>query len=82
MRHYERAGGRTAQYARWHLAIRELLAEAVARRAAPRARPERALIRFCEQVGAGAPGGGAFLASFGLSVFDFYARFEGALRSR
>lgn len=70
LRMYEQHGGRTAQYARWHLATRYLLRTA--------GRPESALIRFCEQVGAGRSWRGAFLYSFGLSVFDFYGRFEAA----
>jgi hypothetical protein len=74
LRHYERSGGRTPQYAQWHLAIRTLLDQAVARGAAPRGRPEIALIRFCERVGAGARWRAAFMRSFGMPVFEFYAR--------
>jgi hypothetical protein len=80
LRLYETAGGRTPQYARWHLAIRALLAEAARAGLAPRARPESALIRFCRQVGAGRSWRGAFIASFGIPVFDFYSRFEAAVR--
>ena len=72
LRMYERRGGRTAQYARWHLAVRYLLRTA--------ARAEPALVRFCAEVGGGRAWRSAFLSSFGLSVFDFYARFEGAQR--
>jgi hypothetical protein len=78
LRTYERAGGRTPQYARWHLAVRTLLALAVARRPALTVRPEASLIGFCEQVGAGRPWRAAFGASFGIPVFEFYAQFEAA----
>jgi hypothetical protein len=80
LRHYERSGGRTPQYAEWHLAIRTLLEEAVAAGAAPRERPEMALIRFCERVGAGSGWRGAFMRSFGMPVFEFYARYAAAER--
>jgi len=82
LRHYERSGGRTPQYAEWHLAIRTLLDEAVAAGAAPRERPEAALIRFCERVGAGSGWRGAFMRSFGMPVFEFYARYAAAERGR
>ena len=82
LRQYERSGGRTAQYARWHLAIRQLLREAVRAGAASPARPEAALLRFCDLVGAGRGWRRAFLTAFGLSSFDFYARFEAAQRPR
>ena len=82
LRQYERRGGRTPQYAQWHLAVRHLLDAAVSAGFASPARPEAALIRFCERVGAGRTWRGAFLASFGLSVFDFYARFEEAVWGR
>ncbi|MGH2978253.1 MAG: hypothetical protein ACRDLQ_01275 [Solirubrobacterales bacterium] len=77
LRHYERAGGRTPQYALWHAAMRSLLREAVANGAAPAARPETALREFCERVGRGVPWRTAFARGFGLSPADFYARFEG-----
>jgi hypothetical protein len=75
LRRYEREGGRTPQYAQWHLAVRGLLARPAARPGAA-AHPDSALLRFCEQVGAGRPWRGAFLTAFGRSAFDFYARFE------
>jgi hypothetical protein len=77
LRHYERAEGRTPQYAMWHAAIRSLLRAAVANGAAPVARPEVALRAFCERVGGGASWRAAFARSFGLSLDDFYARFDG-----
>ena len=80
LRHYERAGGRTPQYAKWHLAIRTLLEEAVAGGVAPRERPEAALIRFCERVGAGSDWRAAFVRSFGMPVSEFYARYGAAER--
>jgi hypothetical protein len=73
---YEREGGRTPQYALWHLAIRVLLREAVVSGAATAARPELSLRRFCERVGRGAPWHVAFQRSFGLPVSEFYARFR------
>jgi hypothetical protein len=76
LRHYEREGGRPPQYALWHLAIRSLLRTAVANSAAPAARPQLALRAFCAGIGAGVPWRAAFLRSFGLSVEEFYARFE------
>jgi hypothetical protein len=81
LRLYEDKGGRTPQYARWHLAIRALLAEAARAGLVSGARPESALIRFCEQVGAGRSWRGAFIASFGISVYEFYSRFEASVRS-
>jgi hypothetical protein len=76
LRTYEREGGRTPQYALWHLAIHRLLRAAVALRAAPSKLPELALRAFCERVGAGLSWRAAFLRSFGLSAEEFYARFE------
>jgi hypothetical protein len=76
LREFEQAGGRTQQYALWHLAIRRLLDEAVKAGAVARARPEVALIRFCERVGAGGTWRASFIRSFGISAYDFYARFE------
>jgi hypothetical protein len=78
LRTYEREGGRPPQYALWHLAVHGVLREAVARRAAPSRLPELALRGFCERVGAGMPWRAAFLRSFGLSVDEFYAGFEGS----
>jgi hypothetical protein len=78
---YERDNGREPEYALWHAAIERLLREAVAARAAPAARPEIALRRFCAGVGAGRPWRAAFARSFGLSLDTFYARFEAARRS-
>jgi hypothetical protein len=77
---YERDNGREPEYALWHLAIAHLLREAVATRAAPAARPEIALRRFCARVGAGRPWRAAFARSFGLPVGEFYTRFEAARR--
>jgi hypothetical protein len=76
LRTYERAGGRPPQYALWHLAIRSLLREAVRNGAAPRTGRQGALRTLCAQVGAGLPWRAAFLRSFGISVAEFYARFE------
>jgi hypothetical protein len=73
---YETAGGRDPEYALWHLAVRRLLREAVAFRTTPARRPELALRRFCDRVGAGRPWRAAFARSFGVSVDRFYARFE------
>jgi hypothetical protein len=76
LQRYEIEGGRDPEYALWHLAVRRLLGEAVAVGAAPRARPEIALRRFCDRVSAGGSWRAAFERSFGLSVAHFYARFE------
>jgi hypothetical protein len=76
LRNYESEGGRDPEYALWHLAVRRLLKDAVASGAAPRARPERALLRFCDRVGAGRPWKSAFERSFGVSVERFYSSFE------
>jgi hypothetical protein len=78
LRTYEREGGRPPQYALWHLAIRSLLREAARNGAVPGTRRHQALRRFCERVGAGMPWRAAFLRSFGISVVEFYARFEAA----
>ena len=76
-----RALGRAhAAVRQWHLAIRTLLDEAVAGGVAPRERPEAALIRFCERVGAGSGWRGAFMRSFGMPVSEFYARYGAAER--
>jgi hypothetical protein len=75
---YEHGGGRIAQYALWHLAVRSLLRHAVATRATPAERPELALRRLCERVGAGGRWRDAFTRSFGLPVSEFYGRFEAA----
>jgi hypothetical protein len=77
LRHYERAEGRTPQYALWHAAVRSLLRAAVRNGAAPAGRPEVALRAFCERVGGGASWRAAFERSFGLSPDSFYARFGG-----
>jgi hypothetical protein len=77
---YERDGGRDAEYALWHLAIRRLLRGAVARGAVQRARPELALRHFCARVGRDQPWRVAFARSFGLPVDRFYASFEAARR--
>jgi hypothetical protein len=72
---YEVETGRDREYALWHLAVRRLLRKAVDEGAAPRARPELALYRFCIRVGHGRPWRVAFKRSFGLSVASFYAHF-------
>jgi hypothetical protein len=68
LREYEVKGGRTAQYALWHAAIRWLLHDT--------GRTDAALHDFCARVGAGSRWRTAFARSFGLSVVEFYARFE------
>lgn len=73
---YERADGADREYALWHLAVRRLLREAVDDGAAPRARPEISLRRFCERVGAGVEWRNAFERSFGLPLARFYRKFE------
>jgi hypothetical protein len=78
---YERADGADREYALWHLAVRHLLRDAVDAGAAPRARPEISLRRFCERVGGGLGWRAAFSRSFGQPVERFYAEFE-ALRKR
>ena len=78
LRAYERGDGRDREYALWHLAVRLLLREAVAARAAPPARPERSLVRFCERVGRQASWRDAFARSFGVRVNEFYRDFEAA----
>jgi hypothetical protein len=78
---YERGNGADREYALWHLAVRRLLRAAVTDGAAPRARPEISLRRFCERVGAGVGWRTAFARSFGESVGEFYAQFE-AFRRR
>jgi hypothetical protein len=82
LRAYEREGGRDPEYALWHFAIQRLLARAVADGAAPARRPEVALMRFCDRVGAGRGWKSAFRRSFGLSVERFYASFEAVRRHR
>jgi hypothetical protein len=78
---YERQGGRLAQYALWHQALRSLLRQAAARADESRI-PERALLRFCERAGRGTAWRRAFSKSFGLTVGAFYARFEAARERR
>jgi hypothetical protein len=76
LQRYERDGGRDPEYALWHVAVRRLLGEAVASGSAPRARPELALRRFCDRIGARRPWREAFERSFGVSLRRFYALFE------
>jgi hypothetical protein len=76
LRRYERDGGRDAEYALWHLAVRRLLGVAVVTGAAPARRPEAALGRFCGRVGLGRPWRTAFRQSFGIAPARFYASFE------
>jgi hypothetical protein len=82
LRAYEREGGRDPEYALWHFAIQRLLARAVADGVAPARRPEVALVRFCDRVGAGRAWKSAFRRSFGVSVERFYASFEALRRAR
>ena len=70
LRDYEDTGGRTAQYALWHAAIRWLLRDA--------GRSDAALRDFCERVGAGSPWRTAFARAFGVPLEDFYVGFEAA----
>jgi hypothetical protein len=78
LRAYETDGGRDPEYALWHLAVRRLLAHAVAAGAAPARRPELALRRFCDRVAARRPWRRAFRETFRISTDRFYARFEAA----
>jgi hypothetical protein len=78
LRRYETDGGRDPEYALWHLAVMRLTRQANAARLAPARRPEVALRRFCDRVGAGTPWRTAFTRSFGLTTDSFYARFEQA----
>jgi hypothetical protein len=80
LRAYETDGGRDAEYALWHLAVRRLVAQAVRTGAAPAARPELTLRRFCDRIAQGSPWRRAFERSFGISTDRFYARFEAARR--
>jgi hypothetical protein len=80
--HYEREGGRDAEYALWQVAVRELLREAVSAGAVPAARPELALGRFCSRVGHGQQWRAAFARSFGVSLRGFYERFARARAQR
>jgi hypothetical protein len=82
LQRYEREGGRDPEYALWQLAVRQLLRRAVASGAAPAARPELALQRFCARVGGGQPWRAAFASSFGLSLRSFYTGFELAREQR
>jgi hypothetical protein len=76
LRMYETDGGRDPEYALWHVAVRRLLARAVAFGAAPARRPELALRRFCDRVASRHPWRQAFERSFGVSAERFYAGFE------
>jgi hypothetical protein len=76
LRRYETDGGRDPEYALWHLAVMRLVEHASAAGVAPEQRPELALRRFCDRVGAGRPWRRAFRRSFGISTGGFYARFE------
>jgi hypothetical protein len=73
---YERADGADREYALWHLAVRHLLHAAVNEGAAPRARPDISLRRFCERAGVGTGWRQAFERSFGLPLGRFYRQFE------
>jgi hypothetical protein len=77
---YEREDGRDHEYALWHVAVRSLMRDVARARAAPRARPELSLLRFCRRVATGEPWRLAFARSFGVSLERFYARFEAARR--
>jgi hypothetical protein len=76
LRSYETEGGRDPEYALWHLAVMRLLAHAHRAGAAPAARPELALRRFCDRIAAGRTWRSAFRLSFRISTERFYARFE------
>ena len=65
---FERQGGGDRQYAFW--------AEAVERLVALAPDGERALGRYCDRIGRGATFADAFEPAFGLSLREFYARFE------
>ena len=65
---FERQGGGDRQYAMWAEAVERLVALAPG--------GERALGRYCERIGGGASFRAAFRPAFGLSLEDFYARFE------
>jgi hypothetical protein len=78
LRAYETEGGRDPEYALWHLAVRRLLARAVALGEAPARRPELALRHFCDRIAIGRPWRRAFRQSFAISTSRFYARFEAA----
>jgi hypothetical protein len=69
----ERAADGTGdpEYARWHLAVRDLLRRAD--------RGPDAVRDFCLAVGRGTPWRAAFSATFGLGVEDFYSRFGATL---
>ena len=73
LRDYERSGAGDGDrvYARWHLAVRDLLRRA-------RRRP-KAIRDFCTAVGDGTAWRTAFDAAFGLPVKDFYRTFGAAL---
>jgi hypothetical protein len=82
LQRYEREGGRDPEYALWQLAVRHLLRRAVSAGAAPVARPEFALRRFCVRVGRGQRWRAAFARSFGLPLRSFYAGFALARERR
>jgi hypothetical protein len=79
---YEQRRGRTREYALWHQAVRLLLAETVARGAAPRGRPEMSLRRFCERVASGEEWRQAFRRTFGIAAGSFYWRFDRSMVKR
>ncbi|HWH94799.1 MAG TPA: hypothetical protein VNT03_13145 [Baekduia sp.] len=68
---YEAGNGGDHAYARWHLAVRDLLRRS-------HQGPE-ALLRFCARAKTGAGWHAAFARTFGLSVDDFYRTFAAAL---
>jgi hypothetical protein len=78
---YERGDGADREYALWHMAVRRLVHVAVKAGAAPAARPEISLKRFCQRVGEGLDWHGAFTRSFGEPLDAFYADFA-AFRQR
>ncbi len=73
LRAYERrgGGGGDPEYARWHLAVRDLLRRA-------RRGPE-AVRDFCLAVGGRTPWRTAFAGAFDIDVEDFYRRFHATL---
>jgi len=68
LRAHEREGGDDVLYAKWHLAVRRLVARL--------ASGDRSLLRFCRAVARDTPWRGAFAESFGIGVEAFYAAFE------
>ena len=68
---YEQGNGGDAEYARWHLAVRDLL-----RRTHSSPADE---MRFCRRAGRGSAWHAAFRQTFGIDVESYYAAFARAL---